>query len=105
VVFGMQFSGGQLAVMTIQSAAQQPNTVSYTGTTTDSTVVTQCSGGESKSSTIFPRSGQKGEGTLFYPFGVSSGTLNATTNSITGSVTIDGGTGGTAVFTIDLHRK
>lgn len=105
VVFGFQFSDGQLALMTIQSAAQQPNTVSYTGTTTDSTVVTQCSGQESKSSTITPRSGQKGLGTLVYPFGVTSGSLTATTNRITGSVTIADGPGGTAVFTVDLHRK
>jgi hypothetical protein len=104
VSFGFQFSGGELALLTVQSAAAQPNTVSYTGTTTDSTVVTQCSGEESKSSTITPRSGQKGLGTLFYPFGVTSGTLNATTNSITGSVTI-ANEGGTAVFTLDLRRK
>ena len=104
VTFGMQFSGGQLVVMTIQSAAAQPNTVSYTGTTRESTVVTQCSGQESRSSSVSPRSGQKGEATLIYPFGVTSGTLNATTNSVTGSVTI-ANEGGTAVFTIDLHRK
>ena len=68
-------------------------------------MVTQCSGQESKSSTITPRSWQKGLGTLFYPFGVTSGSLTATTNRITGSVTIADGPGGTAVFTVDLHRK